>query len=83
MGTIYFLFFTMIEKLISFLQWIQSSERLRQRLDIFFSYAFVAASMSLIYSLLKETIFQTHSYYYDRYSDNYLFLDSQLADSVW
>ncbi len=73
----------MIEKLISFLQWIQSSERLRQRLDIVFSYAFTIASISLVYSLLKETIFQTHSYYYDRYSDNYLFLDSRLADSVW
>ena len=53
----------MIDKLISFLQWIQSSTKLKKTGDLVFSFLFMLVSMSLTYTVLKETVLRS-SYCY-------------------
>ena len=53
----------MIQKLIALLQWFEASEKPKRWFDLLFSFTFTASSISLVYTILGETLFRS-SYYY-------------------
>ncbi len=75
----------MLVKLIAFLQWIQSSEKLKNRVDFLFSMLFLFVTAIGAYNFLQEILFQrNYGYYYDSYRDttSWLFIN-QITENTF